>query len=66
MGNQDITIEGNTFNGYGARLGGAAAGAITVSNGQSIRIRGNTFGASDATLSPAPQRSASTDAAMWP
>lgn len=53
MGNEDITIEDNTFNGYGARLDGM--GAITVSNGQNIRIRGNTFGASDPSLSPAPQ-----------
>jgi hypothetical protein len=55
MGNQDITIEGNTFAGYGARMGGAALAAVTVSNGQNIKIRGNTFGAADATLNPAPQ-----------
>jgi hypothetical protein len=55
MGNRDITIEGNAFAGYGARMGGAALGAITVSNGESIKIRGNTFAAADASLNPAPQ-----------
>jgi hypothetical protein len=43
QGNHDISIEGNTFTGYGARLGGQALAAITVSNGQAIRIENNTF-----------------------
>ena len=38
MGNRDITIEGNTFTGYGALP------AVRVGNGQTIRVRGNTFG----------------------
>ncbi len=51
----DIGIEGNTFAGYGARLGGTAQAAVTVNNAQRVRIRGNTFAAADATLTPAPQ-----------
>jgi hypothetical protein len=30
-------------------------GAITVSNGQNVHIAGNSFGAADPSLSPAPQ-----------
>lgn len=53
-GNQDITIEANAFDGFGARTGGPAA-AIAVSNGQTVRIRNNTVGAPDASLMPAPR-----------
>lgn len=38
MGNQDIVIEGNTFEQYGG------AGAIAVSNAQRVQIRNNTIG----------------------
>ena len=59
MGNQDITIEGNTFTSYGARtergVPGAALGAITVTNARNVRIRNNNFGGSDATLTPPPE-----------
>jgi hypothetical protein len=39
MGNQDITIEGNTFSGFGA------SPAIRATNAQTLRVRGNTIGA---------------------
>ena len=53
--NNDVAIEGNTFTGYGARLPGPASGCITVSNGQNVRIRGNTFTAPDPTQNPVPR-----------
>jgi len=39
MGNQDLTIEGNTFSGFGANA------AIKATNAQALRVRGNTIGA---------------------
>lgn len=55
MANNDIAIEGNTFSGYGARLPGPASGCVTVSNGQNIRIRGNTFESPDPAQNPQPR-----------
>ena len=55
MANNDIAMEGNTFTGYGARLPGPASGCITVSNGQNIRIRGNTFETPDPAQNPQPR-----------
>jgi hypothetical protein len=47
MGNQDVTIEGNTFGGFGANP------AIRATNAQAVRIRGNTIGAAAGDLGPA-------------
>ena len=55
LANQNVTIEDNTFTGFGARAGGIANAAVTVSNGQDVRIRGNTFGAPDPAQTPAPR-----------
>ncbi len=45
---RDVTVEDNTFEGYGSRFPGLPTAAVTVSNGEQFTIRRNAFGAPDA------------------
>jgi len=47
MGNQDITIEGNTFTGFGTNP------AIRIGNAQTVRVRANAIGATVGDRGPA-------------
>lgn len=44
---RDVTIEDNTFAGYGSRFRGPASAAVTVSNGEGFTVRRNRFGTPD-------------------
>ena len=44
---RDVTIEDNTFEGYGSRFPGPPSAAVTVTNGEGFTVRRNRFGTPD-------------------